>query len=163
MESAFPFSFVFMNDLGRYGFPAPVTDFGTVIYPQGFRVVLDEVAPYGLPIVITENGVADADDDQRPRFIVEHLYALGQAIDDGLDIRGYYHWSLLDNFEWVSGYCPQFGLVHVDLSNPAKPRSLGEGARVYREIIEAGTVSPTLFARYPEYPTARGTCARTGF
>lgn len=163
MEATFPFSFVFMNDLGRYGFTAPVTDFGTVIYPQGFRVVLDEVAPYGLPIVITENGVADADDDQRPRFIIEHLYALGKAIDDGLDVRGYYHWSLIDNFEWASGFCPQFGLVHVDLSNPAKPRTLGEGGRVYREIIEAGTVSPTLFARYPGYPTARGTCTRTGF
>ena len=66
MEAIYPFAFVFLNDLGRYGLPAPVTDFGTVIYPEGFRVVLDEVAAYGLPIVITENG-----ESRYPRGLVE--------------------------------------------------------------------------------------------
>jgi beta-glucosidase/6-phospho-beta-glucosidase/beta-galactosidase len=163
MESIYPFAFVFMNDLIRFDFPAPVTDFGTVAYPEGFRHVLDEVAAYGLPIVITENGLADADDDQRPRFLLDHLYALGQAIDDGLDVRGYYHWSLIDNFEWVAGYCPRFGLIHVDLESPARTRTVGEGARVYREIIGDNTVKPALFGRYPGYPAATGSCPRTGF
>jgi beta-glucosidase len=163
MEALRPFSFVFMNDLARFDFPAPITDFGTVAYPEGFRPMLDELVPYDLPIVITENGLADADDDQRPRFIIDHLYAMGKAIDDGIDIRGYYHWSLLDNFEWISGFCPRFGLIHVDFTNPARPRTVGEGARVYREIIEAGTVPPALFARYPSYPPPGLSCVRTGF
>jgi beta-glucosidase/6-phospho-beta-glucosidase/beta-galactosidase len=70
-----PFSIPLMNDLYRFGLDAPVTDFGTVIYPEGFRVVLDELRPYGLPIIVTENGLADAADVQRPRFLIDHLYA----------------------------------------------------------------------------------------
>jgi beta-glucosidase len=157
-----PFALALMNDLPRYGLQVPVTDFGTVIYPQGLRVVLDELRPYGLPIVITENGLADAADAQRPRFLADHLYVLGRAIDDGLDVRGYYHWSLIDNFEWAAGYCPRFGLVHVDFADPARPRTIGEGARVYQEIVGAGTVPPSLFARYPAYPEPTLSCARTG-
>src|SRR5262249_42914239 len=92
----------FSSDLDTFGLAAPLTDFGWTIYPQGFRMVLDEVAAYGLPIIITENGIADAGEGQRPRFLIEHLYALAKAIDDGLPVRGYYHWSLMDNFEWAA-------------------------------------------------------------
>src|ERR1041385_6553154 len=83
-----------MNDLDRFGVNLPITEFGATIYPQGFRVVLDEVAAYGLPIVVTENGLADGFDTQRPRFLVDHLYAVAKAIDDGLDVRGYFHWEV---------------------------------------------------------------------
>ncbi len=161
-EALYPFAVPAMNDLHRFGLDHAVTDFGWAVYPEGFRVVLDEVRPYGLPIVITENGLADADDDQRPRFLAEHLYAVAQAIDDGLDIRGYYHWSLMDNFEWAGGYCPRFGLYHIDFADPARPRTIGEGAEVYREIIEAGTVPVDLFRRYPSYPRPGLECTRTG-
>jgi beta-glucosidase len=102
--------------------------------------------------LITENGIADADDDQRPRFLVEHLYALAQAIDDGIDVRGYFHWTLMDNFEWAAGYCPRFGLYRVNFSDPQRTRTEGEGARVFRRIIQANTVSPSLFGEYPTFP-----------
>lgn len=152
------------NDLDLYGFDAPITDFGWSIYPAGFREVLDVAATYGLPLVVTENGLADADDDQRPRQLIDHLYVLGQAIDDGLDVRGYYHWSLIDNFEWATGYCPHFGLFHFDATSPQKTRSAGEGVEVYRRIIDANTVPPELFGLYERYPFPHPdhTCPRVG-
>ena len=72
-----------------------------------------EVLP-GTPILVTENGVATADDEQRIRFTDEALRGLSAAIAGGADVRGYVHWSLLDNFEWMLGYRPTFGLVAVD-------------------------------------------------
>ncbi len=71
------------------------------------------------PIYITENGCAFPDavgepDDRRIAYISDHLDALRRAIADGVDVRGYFYWSLLDNLEWARGYAPRFGLVHVD-------------------------------------------------
>jgi beta-glucosidase/6-phospho-beta-glucosidase/beta-galactosidase len=150
-----------MSDLDNQGLDGPISDFGWTIYPQGLRTVIDELDRFDLPIIITENGVADAADTLRPRFLVEHLYEVNKAIDDGVDIRGYFHWSLIDNFEWGSGYCPRFGLFRVKFSDPAKPRTAGEGAEVYRRIISDNTVDPQLFATYPTYGPA-GYCPRVG-
>ena len=72
-----------------------------------------EVLPE-VPILVTENGIATADDDDRIRFTTDALAGLAAAIDGGADVRGYVHWSLLDNFEWMLGYRPTFGLVAVD-------------------------------------------------
>jgi len=151
----------FMNDLDRRGIEGPISDFGWTIYPQGLRTVIDELQPYALPLMITENGLADAADLLRPRFLIEHLYVINQAIDDGIDIGGYFHWSLIDNFEWGSGYCPRFGLYRVDFDSDQKTRTMGEGAEVYRRIIEDNTVLPELFGLYPSYGYA-GVCPRVG-
>jgi beta-glucosidase len=67
----------------------------------------------GVPILVTENGIATADDTQRIRYTTEALRGLQTTIDDGIDVRGYLHWSLLDNFEW-GHWEPTFGLVAVD-------------------------------------------------
>jgi beta-glucosidase len=72
-----------------------------------------EVLP-GVPLLVTENGIATADDEDRIRFTEDALRGLSHAIADGADVRGYVHWSLLDNFEWMLGYRPTFGLVSVD-------------------------------------------------
>jgi beta-glucosidase len=69
-----------------------------------------------MPIMITENGIATADDEQRIAYTLGSLQGLQAAIADGADVRGYLHWSLLDNFEWFSGYAPTFGLIAVDRS-----------------------------------------------
>jgi beta-glucosidase len=159
----FPFIGIpLMNYLDNHGIDNAYTDFGWTIYPEGFREVLDEIAPYSLPIVITENGLADADDNQRPRFLMDHLYALGAAIGDGLPIRGYFHWSLLDNFEWASGYCPRFGLYHVDFEDPLRPRTPGEGAEVYRRIIDARNIPVELWNSYPDQAGANFFCPTIG-
>jgi beta-glucosidase len=89
-----------------------------------------EVLP-DLPVVITENGIATADDEQRVAFTADALRGLSAAIADGADVRGYFHWSLLDNFEWFSGYAPTFGLIAVDrttFARTAKPSLAWLGA-----------------------------------
>jgi beta-glucosidase len=73
-----------------------------------------EVLGGGTPILVTENGIATADDEDRIRFTTDALTGLAAAIDGGADVRGYVHWSLLDNFEWMLGYGPTFGLVSVN-------------------------------------------------
>lgn len=89
---------------------------------------------YGQPIYITENGVADARDATRERFIKEHLRWIKKAMNDGADVRGYFHWSLLDNFEWDNGFWPRFGLVEVDYRTLA--RKVRPSALAYKKMIK---------------------------
>jgi len=67
-----------------------------------------------VPVYVTENGIGTDDDEERIRYVTAALQGLARCLDDGLDVRGYVHWSLLDNFEWALGYGPHFGLVSVD-------------------------------------------------
>jgi beta-glucosidase len=67
-----------------------------------------------VPLLVTENGIGTEDDDQRIAYVGAALEGVQRCIADGLDVRGYTYWSLLDNFEWAFGYGPQFGLVSVD-------------------------------------------------
>jgi beta-glucosidase len=98
---------------------------------------------YGLPIMITENGLASNDvvsddgrvyDPDRAEFMKGYLSALKRAANDGIPVLGYLHWSLMDNFEWAEGYEPRFGLVHVDYKN--QKRTIKESAHYYKHIIE---------------------------
>jgi len=90
------------------------SDMNWEIYPEGIYHLLKRLGKYKKPIYITENGVADAKDIHRERFIKEHLEWILKAIAEGVDVRGYFYWSLLDNFEWDKGFWPRFGLVEVD-------------------------------------------------
>ena len=82
--------------------------------PDGLYAILRRVAKYGLPIYVTENGLPDHDDDQRPRWLLLFLQQVQRAIQDGSDVRGYYHWTFTDNFEWSEGWGLRFGLVELD-------------------------------------------------
>jgi beta-glucosidase len=114
---------------------ADTNDLGWEIYPEGLGLVVREWAKVsGLPIYITENGLADAKDEKRARFITSHLRELARAIDDGVDVRGYFHWSLLDNFEWADGYGPRFGLAAVNYAT--QERSLRPSAHAYARIAK---------------------------
>jgi beta-galactosidase len=117
--------------------PTECSDLGNEIYPRGFRDVLALAGSYGIPVYVTENGIADADDDQRRRFLRDHLRAMHDAIEvDGVrEVRGYFHWSLLDNFEWAEGYGPRFGLYSVVPGSPA--RRARPSARLYARIARA--------------------------
>jgi beta-glucosidase len=92
------------------------TDMGWEIYPKGIYNVLKYLDKYKLPIIILENGLADSVDRHRRDFIIDHLLYVHKAIEEGVDVRGYFHWSLIDNFEWAAGFKPKFGLHKVDRS-----------------------------------------------
>lgn len=112
------------------------SDIGWEVYPEGLRQVVSRTwRRYGLPIYVTENGLADAADRVRERFIVEHLAELHRSITEGADVRGYLHWSLLDNFEWREGFGPRFGLVEVDYAT--QERKVRPSALVYRDICSS--------------------------
>lgn len=123
----------------------PLTDMGWEISPQGHHDILMRSAQEcGLPIYITENGSAWPDevsedgavhDPDRTAYLHGHLDAVRQAIDDGADIRGYFAWSLLDNFEWAFGYSKRFGIVHVDYDT--QKRTVKDSGHEYARIIAA--------------------------
>ncbi len=101
----------------------PRSDFGFEIYPEGLYEVLMRLKPFGLPVMITENGMADKKDLYRPDFLKTSLKSVSRAIKEGVDILGYMHWSLMDNFEWVEGYSKKFGLLETDFkTQERKPR-----------------------------------------
>ncbi|MFW5888411.1 MAG: glycoside hydrolase family 1 protein [Patescibacteria group bacterium] len=115
-----------------------VTDLGWEIYPKGIYNVLKYLSKYEKPLIVLENGLADADDKKRADFIKNHLYYVRKAMDEGADVRGYFYWSLLDNFEWAEGFWPKFGLYEVDRNTfERKPR---ESAKVYAEICKTGKI-----------------------
>ncbi len=117
---------------------APVNDLGWEIYPEGLGQVLRALAPLGKPLYVTENGIADARDTKRAAFLEAHLREVAGALRDGVDVRGYLHWSLMDNFEWAEGYAPRFGLYAVDYATQA--RTLRPSGRRYADIIRARAV-----------------------
>lgn len=113
----------------------PVNDLNWEIFPRGIYYILRWIKKYNLPIYITENGLADATDEKRTQFIKEHLFWVRQAMEEGADVRGYFYWSLLDNFEWDKGFWPRFGLVEIDYETlERKPR---KSFYAYKEIISA--------------------------
>ncbi len=109
-----------------------------ISYPEGIYFVLKEAGEkFKLPIFITENGIPtgpNIDDEERIKFIQEHLHYVKKALDKGINVKGYNYWSLLDNYEWLYGYEPRFGLVEIDYKTlERKPR---KSFYFYKEIIK---------------------------
>lgn len=111
-----------------------VNDMGWEIFPEGIYHVLKYLARFKKPIYIMENGLADAADAERADFIRDHLSYVHQAIVEGIDVRGYFYWSLLDNFEWAHGFGPKFGLFAVDRKTFARIKR--PSADVYADICK---------------------------
>jgi beta-glucosidase len=135
-----------INDFGIEHVPvaSPVTDMGWEIAPNGLLELLRRLQSEirGLPIVITENGAAfddtinpdgSIDDDDRLKYIQDHIEVCLRAIAEGINLKGYYVWSLLDNFEWAFGYAKRFGIVHVDFDT--LQRTLKKSAHWYRDFV----------------------------
>jgi beta-glucosidase len=106
--------------VGKRDLPAPqgveLTQTGMEFYPECVEHVVRYASQQTkVPIMVTENGIATEDDTRRVEYYRRALAGLQRAIDDGVDVRGYIAWSLMDNFEWMSGYTPKYGLVAVDL------------------------------------------------
>ncbi|MFF7761824.1 GH1 family beta-glucosidase [Streptomyces griseorubiginosus] len=119
----------------------PVTDFGWPVVPEGLTELLTTFHErYGdrlPPVVVTENGCSyeGVDDQDRIAYLDSHVRALHKAVEAGVDVRGYFVWSLLDNFEWAEGYARRFGLVHVDFETHARTPKASYGW--YRDLLRA--------------------------
>ncbi|MBV8370831.1 MAG: beta-glucosidase [Candidatus Eremiobacteraeota bacterium] len=145
-EGALPIPFV---TVGRNEFP--LTDFGWPVNPAGLRDIL--VRMYRdcgeIPLEVTENGCSYLDcpdaggsipDARRIAYLHEHLAAVAQARAAGVDVRGYHHWSLMDNFEWAEGYTQRFGLSYVDFRS--LERTLKDSGRWYADVVKMGRLHP---------------------
>ncbi len=114
------------------------SDLGWEIYPKGIYLAAKKAFKIsGKPIMITENGLADAKDEKREKFLKDHIYWLNRAFEQGIPVIGYLHWSLMDNFEWSMGKTPRFGLLEMDYEKmTAKPRN---SFWFYKKLIETYT------------------------
>ncbi len=124
---------------------ATLNDLGWEVWPGGLGLAAARAAKEtGVPVLVTEHGLADADDALRPRALVESLLGLGRAIEAGTPVTGYLHWSLMDNFEWAEGYAGRFGLEHVDFADPARPRTARRSAGILARIARANAIDEDL-------------------
>jgi beta-glucosidase len=114
----------------------PTNDLGWYMEPEGlYPLLLRAWSRYKKPIIVTENGIADRSDKSRRWWIEETIVAMERALSEGVEIHGYFHWSLLDNFEWSWGWWPKFGLVEVDRKNGMK-RKIRPSALWFAEQIK---------------------------
>jgi beta-glucosidase len=161
---------VYARDLVAFDLRAPTTLFGRRfaapgapqgdkgvdslfggIYPAGIARVARRVSAFGKPIYVTENGVADASDRLRPWLIAHAVRAMHDAIAEGIDLRGYFHWSLVDNFEWDEGWGMRFGLYALD--EKTQQRAPRPSAALYGSIARANTLTPEMLPEHaPEIP-----------
>ena len=114
--------------------------------PAGFFDALKWFQSYHLPIYITENGIEDESDQVRPTYLIDHLMQAWRAANFNWQIKGYFHWSLIDNFEWERGWTQRFGLYHLDLHT--QKRVARPSAKLYREICTSNSISNDQIAQY---------------
>lgn len=130
-----------------YGPEAVMTDGNLFeVYPAGLYQVIRACVPYQKPIYVTENGLPDVKDKLRPAFLMTHLREIWRAISFCFPVMGYYHWSLVDNFEWERGWTQRFGLIEVDPET--QERKVRPSGRLYGEICRTGSISSEMAARY---------------
>ena len=111
---------------------------GWDIYPEGLYQVLLKLKRYGLPVMITENGICTSDDNLRWEFVSAHLKSVHRAMQEGVNVTGYLYWSLMDNFEWDKGFGPRFGLINIDYNT--HQRTVRESARKFGQVCKTGVL-----------------------
>ena len=116
------------------------------VYPSGLFQMLKRVKKYNKPIYITENGVPDQADALRPGFLLTHLREVWRAISFCFPVMGYYHWSLVDNFEWDRGWTQRFGLI--EMTPETQERRMRDSGRLYQEICQNHAISSEMVQRF---------------
>ena len=114
--------------------------------PAGFYRAIQWANRFKLPILITENGVEDADDRLRPRYLALHIHQMWRAVNFNWPVKGYFHWTLVDNFEWERGWTQRFGLWELDVETQARKKR--PSADFYAAICKANALSSEMVAAY---------------
>ena len=130
-------------------------ELGWEIFPEGlYQATKSCYERYRIPVYITENGTCDADDRFRARYLYEHLLQVARLAEDGVDVRRYYHWTLMDNFEWAEGVAARFGLIHVDFDTQV--RTIRASGRFYARISRERGVTVDCLEEFSEALRHRG-------
>jgi beta-glucosidase len=116
----------------------PVSDFGWAVHPAWMRQALLELKPYGKPVYVTESGIASRDDTQREEYLRDVVSEIWRAIQEGVDVQGYFHWTSIDNFEWAYGYSMRFGLIGLDRAT--QERTVKPSGRLFAKIARANAI-----------------------
>ena len=125
----------------------PVSEHGEIAHaPEAFRAVLKQASRYGLPIFVTANGVEDGADSVRPRYLAEHIHQVWRAVNCGEGVEGYFHYSLLDGYEWDKGWERKFGLWALD--RETQTRTKRPSAELYAEICRNNIMETETVAQY---------------
>ena len=119
---------------------------GWEVYPQGLHSILAKFSSLGVPLMITENGIATLDEELRESFVAAHVREMALAMRDGVEVLGYLYWTLFDNFEWTEGYDAHFGLAAVDASSQA--RLARPAAALFESICRSNEMNQTQLGRY---------------
>ena len=127
-----------METCQKKHFPVPKNSLGWDIYPEGIYQILLKLKRYNLPVIITENGICTSDDNLRWEFLREHLKNVHLAMEQGVDVQGYLHWSLMDNFECDKGFGPRFGLI--DINYNTYKRTVRESAKKFSQVCQTGVL-----------------------
>jgi beta-glucosidase len=114
--------------------------------PAGMYEALKWGMTYGLPIIITENGFEDTEDRVRPVYLVEHLHQVWRAVNFNWPVKGYFHWTLVDNFEWERGWSQRYGLWELDVDTQARRKR--SSADLYAEICRENGISDEMVRHY---------------
>ncbi|MCG3174212.1 MAG: Beta-glucosidase A [Myxococcota bacterium] len=137
---------------------SPLTTFNPLqikynpVYPKGIKEMIEFVRnEYKLPVIITENGAAITNDteDEGPKYLVQHLTWVNRAIQEGADVRGYFYWTLMDNYEWNHGMNIRMGMYAVDKDDKSKKRTPRRNVAVYGSIAGTGGISKELQGKFP--------------
>lgn len=126
---------------------ADLSDSGMIANePAGMFTGLKWGSKFNLPVIITENGVDDASDRIRPRYLIQHLHQVWRAINFNFPVKGYFHWTLVDNFEWERGWTQRFGLWELDIENQTRKKRPSAG--LYADICRTNGISSETVAQY---------------
>ncbi|MCH7663702.1 MAG: family 1 glycosylhydrolase, partial [Chloroflexi bacterium] len=134
---------------GRRSFPpdAKLSPSGMIAnQPEGLFKALQWGKKFGLPMIVTENGIEDASDELRPRYLAEHIRELWRAVNFNYPIEGYFHWTLVDNFEWHHGWTQRFGLWELDINS--QKRTKRTSAELYEAICKENGLSSQMVEKY---------------
>ena len=138
-----PFLFGTECTADHHGAARIFSPLGWEVHAPGLGEVLRKFSRYGVPLMVTENGIATSDEPQRTRFVQDHVEALMQAVHGGIAVLGYLYWTLMDNYEWTAGRTARFGLAGVDFSTQERrPRPAAEALKAL--IEQAGSARPLL-------------------
>ncbi|MHA1200220.1 MAG: glycoside hydrolase family 1 protein [Candidatus Heimdallarchaeaceae archaeon] len=120
-----------------------ITQLGYGIYPEGlYENIMRIKRVYKGPIYVSENGIGTLDDNLRQRFILKHLFEVHRAIENGADVKGYFYWSTIDNWEWAEGFEPRFGMIGIDYKT--QERHIKDSAKMFAEIANKNKIEAII-------------------